>query len=125
MGPGRCLEGPDWTGLAQFGSGRYWVVSECCLDIMEGVRKEYQMCLESTCKVSGSCKKDFLSQKFTNVKKNPDFLGQKNKLGLSLSRKKGFFKQKIDQFSKKKKKKNFFKKKIPNFKKKKKKKKKK
>ena len=53
--PGRCLEGPDWTGLAQFGSGRYWVVSECCLDIMEGVWKEHLRCLESTCKVSGSC----------------------------------------------------------------------
>ena len=60
--PGRCLEGPHWTGLAQFGSGRYWVVSECCLDIMEGVWKEYQMCLESTCKVSGSCNGDKVKQ---------------------------------------------------------------
>merc|ERR1712115_375966 len=51
------------TGLAQFGSGRYWVVSECCLDIWEGVWKEYQMCLESACKVSGSCKKDFFEPK--------------------------------------------------------------
>merc|ERR1712177_130559 len=91
------------TGLAQFGSGRYWVVSECCLDILEGVWKEYQMCLESACKVSGSCQKDFLSQKLTNVKKK-DFLGQKTKLGLSLSRKNGFFKQKVNQFSKKQKK---------------------
>ena len=53
--PGRCLEGPDLIGLAQFGSGRYWVVSECCLDIMEGVWIVHLMCLESTCKVSGRC----------------------------------------------------------------------
>ena len=66
---GRCLEGQDWTVLGQLGSGRYLVVSECCLDIMEGVWKEHLRCLESTCKVSGSCKKDFLSRKLTNVKK--------------------------------------------------------
>ena len=60
--PGRCLEGPDWTGLAKFGSGRYWVVSECCLDIMEGVWKEHLRCLESTCKVSGSCNGDKVKQ---------------------------------------------------------------
>ena len=52
---GRCLEGPDWTSLAQFGPERYWVVSKCCLDIMEGVWKVYLRCLESTCKVSGRC----------------------------------------------------------------------
>ena len=50
-----CLEGPDLTGLAQFCPGRYWVVSECCLDIMEGVWKVQIRCLESTCKVSGRC----------------------------------------------------------------------
>ena len=88
--PGRCLEGPDWTGLAQFGSGRYWVVSECCLDILEGVWKEYQMCLESTCKVSGSCKKDFLSQKLTNVKKKGLF-GPKKQAGAELKQKKKDF----------------------------------
>ena len=89
--PGRCLEGPDWTGLAQFGSGRYWVVSECCLDIMEGVWKEYQMCLESTCKVSGSCKKDFLSQKLTNVKQKKGLFGQKKQAGAELKQKKRIF----------------------------------
>ena len=50
-----CLEGRDWTGLAQFGSGRYWVETKCCLDILEGVWKEHLWCLESTYKVSGSC----------------------------------------------------------------------
>ena len=51
----RCLEGPDWTGLAQFGSGRYWAVSECCLDTIEGVWKVHLWCLERTFKVSGRC----------------------------------------------------------------------
>merc|ERR1711954_493760 len=81
------------TGLAQFGSGRYWVVSECCLDILEGVWKEYQMCLESACKVSGSCKKDFLSQKLTNVKKKGLF-GAKKQAGAELMSKKRIFGQK-------------------------------
>ena len=79
------------TGLAQFGSGRYWVVSECCLDILEGVWKEYQMCLESACKVSGSCKKDFLSQKLTNVKKKKGLFGPKNQAGAELKQKKRIF----------------------------------
>ena len=79
------------TGLAQFGSGRYWVVSECCLDILEGVWKEYQMCLESTCKVSGSCKKDFLSQKLTNVKQKKGLFGPKNQAGAELKQKKRIF----------------------------------
>ena len=39
--------------------------------------------------------------------KKKDFLGQKTKLGLSLSRKNGFFKQKVNQFSKKQKKLDF------------------
>ena len=43
----RCLEVTDWTGLAQFGPGSYWVVSECCI--------YYGGCLESTSKVSGRC----------------------------------------------------------------------
>ena len=108
--PGRCLEGPDWTGLAKFCSGRYWVVSKCCLDIMEGVQREHLWCLESTCKVSRSCKKDFLSQKLTNVekkRKKKDFLGQKNKLGLSLSRKKRIFKANDRPILKKKKNNDF------------------
>ena len=50
---GRYLEGPDLTCLAQFGSRRNWVVSECCLDIMEGVWNVRLRCLESTCRVSG------------------------------------------------------------------------
>ena len=54
---GRCLEGPDLKCLAQFGSRRYWVVSECCLDIMKGVWNVHLRCLESTCKVSGGCLK--------------------------------------------------------------------
>ena len=53
--PGRCLEGLNWTGLANFGSGRCWVVFECCLDIMECVWKEHLRCLETTCKLSGRC----------------------------------------------------------------------
>merc|ERR1712115_23746 len=72
------LKRPIYQILA---SGRYWVVSECCLDIMEGVWKEYQMCVESTCKVSGSCKKDFLSQKLTNVKKKGLFWAKKPSWG--------------------------------------------
>ena len=50
---GRCLEGPDWTSLAKFGSERYWVVSECCLDTIEGVWKVHLCRLERTFKVSG------------------------------------------------------------------------
>jgi len=56
--------------------------------------------------VSRSCKKDFLSQKLTNVekkRKKKDFLGQKNKLGLSLSRKKRIFKANDRPILKKKK----------------------
>ena len=55
--PGRCLEGPDLTCFAQFESRRYWVVFECCQDIMEGVWNVHLRCLESTCKVSDGCLK--------------------------------------------------------------------
>merc|ERR1711954_397236 len=81
--------------------------SECCLDIMEGVWKEYQMCLGSTCKVSGSCKKDFLSQKLTNVKKKGLF-GPKNQAGAELMNKKRIFGPKNLTNKKKKKKITFF-----------------
>ena len=55
---GGCLEGQDWTCLAQFEPGRYWVVSEYFLDTMEGVWKLHLRCLESTSKVSGRCLED-------------------------------------------------------------------
>merc|ERR1712115_221590 len=83
----------------------YWVVSECCLDIMEGVWKEYQMCLESTCKVSGSCKKDFLSQKLTNVKKKRTFWAKKPSWGYAYEQKKDFW---AKELTNKKKEKNYF-----------------
>ena len=53
----KCLEGPDLTCFAQFESRRYWVVFECCQDIMEGVWNVHLRCLESTCKVSDGCLK--------------------------------------------------------------------
>ena len=52
--------------------------------------------------MSGSCKKDFLSQKLTNVK-DKGLFGPKNQAGAELK-----LKEKIDQFSKKQKKNRTF-----------------